>query len=231
MQAAVRRESEGQVWFNRGMSDMLLAVWHHNRAGGSVNIVLPDGCRDLIVKINGKAKPVCFVSPLFDTAQAVPVDDGASLTGFRLRPGVMLDEQALISFAASCPFDHSRLENALDDFVTVAPAVQESLACLSEEYGSVHRTAKQLGVSDRTLQRTIMTGTGRSPGYWLQLARARRAARALARPGSLAEMASHHGFSDQSHMNREFRRWFRTTPGELSKADDLLAQLNSPAYG
>ncbi len=213
------------------MSDTLLAVWHNNPASDSVSIVLPDGCRDLIVKTSGKAKPVCFVSPLFDTAQAVSVDNRTSLTGFRLKPGAVIDEQALLSFAASCPFDSQRLENAIDDFVTVSPRVQESLACLSGGCGSIHQAAKQLGVSDRTLQRTIMNGTGRSPGYWLQLARARSAARSLMRPGSLVTLAWRHGFSDQSHMNREFRRWFRATPGELSKADDLLAQLNSPAYG
>ena len=53
----------------------------------------------------------------------------------------------------------------------------------------------------------VLSRTKRTPSYWLQLARIRKAARSLTANTYLADVAENFGFSDQSHMNREFQRW------------------------
>lgn len=62
------------------------------------------------------------------------------------------------------------------------------------------------------------------------LARARKAARALNGSLGLVEIADVYGYSDQAHMNREFKHWFNTSPAVLRKRPDLLTQLDNKGY-
>jgi len=86
-------------------------------------------------------------------------------------------------------------------------------------------------VPARTLQRHVVDETQRTPVYWLNLGRARKCARAFAKTGSLLDTAINCGFTDQSHMNREFQRWFRTTPKAFQRNRMLMEQINMPGYG
>ncbi|MBK9617544.1 MAG: helix-turn-helix domain-containing protein [Uliginosibacterium sp.] len=67
----------------------------------------------------------------------------------------------------------------------------------------------------------MMRQTGRTPGYWKQLARTRRAARALAGSATLADIAFAHCYADQAQMSRDFQRWFGVTPDLASGAIPL----------
>ena len=90
--------------------------------------------------------------------------------------------------------------------------------------------ARQLAVSERTLQRLVYVATARPPAYWKCLARVRRAAAGLDRAPSLAAWAADHGFADQAHMTREFQRWLGRTPSALLASADLLAVAAASGY-
>lgn len=213
------------------MSNNLLASWHSNHNERLVSTVLPDGCRDVILKTMGSEKPVCFVSPLFDTPETVCIEVNTRFQGFRLKPGVEIKETELVDYFQNKAMVASELTEVLDDFTSLSPAVDEALACLASDVYSIKQASSRLGVSTRTLQRLILKTTQRTPGYWFQLARIRKAAKSLHTAESLFCVADKHGFSDQSHMNREFQRWLNATPTQLLNAPELLEQLKGKGYG
>ena len=208
----------------------LLAIWEAEPSSDGVTVVLPDGCRDLIIRAVSGRKPEGFVSALYDQANSVPVQAGTSLIGFRLQPGVHIDETELL---ASIPEDVNTIDDIvskLDDFTHRRQSVAEALDCLASGVESVGQAARQTGVSPRTLQRLLIQETKRPPLYWLALARIRRAARMLHEPMPLADIADICGYADQSHMTRECNRWFAVSPSVLRNKPDLLLQLDSAGY-
>lgn len=96
---------------------------------------------------------------------------------------------------------------------------------------NVTTAARALGLSERSLERLLLGGTGRTPVYWKRLARLRRVARALSPEVPLAELAVDHGFADQAHMTREFRRWLGTTPTRVQACASWRLLLAQSGYG
>ncbi len=213
------------------MSNNLLAVWHSECDTGFTTTVFPDGCRDLIMKVVGNDRPQWFVSSLFDTSESVPVESHSSLTGFRLKPGVEIKEEALLQYIKSRSLNPDEVPDILDEFVHHNSSIDEALSCLASDVSSIKQASVRLGVSSRTLQRFILHKTGRTPGYWFQLARVRKAAKSLSGLSSLVETAEIFGFSDQPHMNREFQRWLKATPLQILKTPEFIKQLNDKGYG
>lgn len=213
------------------MSSNLIAVWDATFDAGVSSIVIPDGCRDLIVKIVGNEKPDWFVSPLFDQSKLFQVEDHCTYSGFRLSPGASLKEDGILSYIERKKLHADEVKEIIDDFIIIEDSVKEALGCLACELGSVKQVSGQLGVSVRTLQRLILNKTERTPGYWLQLARIRKAAKSLCPDVDLIDVAEKYGFSDQSHMNREFQRWFKLTPLQLLNTPSVIRQLNGKGYG
>jgi len=193
--------------------------------------VLPDGCRDLIVRDVASSAPCWRVSPLFDRSQPIRIDCHSTTAGFRLQPGAQIRETQLLSYIQQLSCYPDQVSEILEEFVSVDPSVEEALACLAGGARSVAEVAANLGVSTRTLQRLLLRRTARAPGYWLQLARVRAAARALSAADSLAELAEAFGYADQPHMNRAFQRWFGLTPLQMQRSPALIAQLEGPGYG
>ena len=77
-----------------------------------------------------------------------------------------------------------------------------------------HLAAKS-GIKPRSLRRTFSGASGVSPKRWLLLHRLDRVLRdaRLADPEfSLAQLAAAHGFSDQAHLCREFKRFTGASP-------------------
>src|SRR3990167_2943268 len=83
----------------------------------------------------------------------------------------------------------------------------------------------------RSVGRLLLSGSGRTPVYWKRLARLRRSAQALSSDAPLAELAVDHGFSDQAHMTREFRRWLGTTPARAQASASWRFLLAQSGYG
>lgn len=206
------------------MSQVLLDTWALTAERQVAALVLPDGCRDLIVCHPAGERPYWFVCDLSDRPYEVEVAAGTQLRGFRLQPGVTVDCGPLVAAVQGRDCDDAEVLAHIGDHVRRSPRVAEALDCLASGAASVTAAAAALGVSPRSLQRLIVGATGQTPAAWLQLARARRAARAVAMAGSLAELADQHGYADQAHMTRAFRRWFGTTPQRL-RGDRRRQQL------
>jgi len=213
------------------MNSNLVSLWNANFDQGISTLVIPDGCRDLIVKTVGNEKTDWFVSPLFDTAESIQVEARCSYVGFRLSPGTGIRERELLTYIETKRLEAGEVKHIIGDFITFEYSVQEALEGLASELGTVKQVSVQLGVSVRTLQRLIFNKTNRTPGYWLQLARIRKAAKSLSHDVNLADVAENYGFSDQSHMNREFQRWFRLTPVQLLNTPNVIRQLYDQGYG
>ena len=79
------------------MASILLAVWHFEASRDCAALVVPDGCRDLILVRPARERPFWFVSSLADHTYPVPVGRGDVLTGYRLKPGTTIRESALLA--------------------------------------------------------------------------------------------------------------------------------------
>lgn len=213
------------------MADNLLDTWQDTPRTDRTAAIIPDGCRDLIMHSVPGMRPFWFISKLQDYTCAVPIKAGAIMTGFRLQPGVRIDEARLLASVQRRALHLTDIDHRISRFTFLSPAITEALECLASDIGSVAAAATQLGVSRRSLQRLLLHHTGRPPVYWMMLARVRRSARAALGPQPLAEIAADHGYADQAHMSRDFKRWLGTTPTCLRHDPQRRDQLQAPGYG
>ena len=213
------------------MSDLIIGTWRSASALPAAHTVLPDGCRDVIYRHKKGQRPEWILSPLFDTASVVRSVEAEAMVGFRIKCGTKIDEQTLLRALNAAHPHKDTVAQALEDAAFVCERADEALDLLENYRLSVNAVAKELGVSVRTLQRHVVAATDRTPAYWQSLSRARRSARQICSQLSLCEVASQFGFYDQSHMNREFRRWFKVTPAEFKTCSNLRASVSMSGYG
>lgn len=213
------------------MANTLLAAWQFEATHDSAVPVVPDGCRDLILKRPAGRRPFWFVTSVDDHAHRVAVACGDVFTGYRLRPGTSIDEPALLASLRDPDMAPEQVACRLESHTVLRDATADMMECLASGPNNVAAVAALLGLSRRTLQRAVLRETGLPPVYWLQLARVRRAGRAAAHAESLADVAFAHAFSDQAHMSREFRRWFGVTPSMLKKGCAESEQLRQSGFG
>ncbi|TXT38164.1 MAG: AraC family transcriptional regulator [Comamonadaceae bacterium] len=117
----------------------------------------------------------------------------------------------------------------LGDFVRLSEGTTQALLALAD-CSSVQFACRQLGVAERSLFRHLLKASGRSPVYWRQLARARRAAQGLRSGMPLADLATEHGYADQAHFSREMRRWFGASPQALRINSAALDAIELAGY-
>ncbi|WP_425089373.1 helix-turn-helix domain-containing protein [Stappia sp.] len=205
----------------------LLDVWHHTVARPCRDLVLPDGCRDLIMVEAPGAKPSGFVSELHSSpVLSTGFAPGTRLTGYRFAPGTRIDTAQLLSRLADRAEDPLCPQRLIEEHCTRPPAIVEAFAAIeARPEATPAQLARQLAVTPRTLQRLFRDNALSVPGFWLALARARRAALELTAGVPLAEIAADAGYSDQAHMTRAFRQWFGTTPARLRRDAPRLALL------
>ena len=212
------------------MSENLLATWKSNPKSCATTLVVPDGCRDLIMSKEEKHQPQWFITSLFDQAKEISIPENSLMVGFRMKPGVTINEHELLSLIQNNSLELEEVSSLLSEHTYLNKSVEDTLDCLASGIKSVEYAAKELGVSTRTLQRNIIRHTEKSPSYWLQLARVRRTATALLESTSLIELAEIQGYSDQSHMNRDFNRWFNISPSALRNMPSIIQQIKSAGY-
>ncbi|MES9995442.1 helix-turn-helix domain-containing protein [Desulfovibrio aminophilus] len=193
--------------------DPILATWSHTAREAHSFLVMPDGCRDFILRCRPGTRPILYVSPLMATPEQVSVIPGERFIGVRLQPGARIDHS--LQCALQRPESLEELADFAREAARIPPDVAEALSCLALAE-SPAAAARDLGVSLRTLQRHTLKATGQPPDFWRRLARARKAARGVLSGASLMETAHACLFADQAHMTRELRRWFSMTPGELA---------------
>ncbi len=210
-----------------------MAVWQAGGGRDATATVLPDGCRDLLFHAPPGAKPSWRITDLDDGAYGVRISAASYFKGYRLRPGTSINTMCLLKAMHGLPPDSPGIADRIAQFTHLDPLVKDALHSLEiqgENGGSVQAAAATLGVGLRRIQRCLKRHTTRSPMRWLALARVRKAAREVAMGRGLGDVAFEFGYADQSHMSREFHRWFGTSPGRLMD-NGLPGQINAPGYG
>jgi len=183
--------------------------------------IMPDGCRDVILRQSKRGHEL-RLTPLDDRPRPITLMPGDEITGYRLRPGLMLDPDTLTP---------DELPEAIRHAQSRDRDLSAAIHALGNETTSVQHVAKTPGVSLRTLQRHLARRGLPPPEFWRLLGRARRAAIALKTNLPLADIAGHFGYSDQAHMTRAFRHWFGRSPLALRRDATLLSDINQPALG
>ena len=210
--------------------DNVVESWSADIACASTSFIIPDGCRDLICLERPRQAPQWFISPLQSSIHSAQQQAGNRLTGFRLHPGTTIQCTELLVQVRDQGPDDVTSDQMLGEFTARSGNLTDALACLARNT-SIPNAARELGVGVRSLQRLVQGQTGQSPTFWRQLARIRAAGRRLGGGAPLADIAFDTGFSDQSHMNREFRRWFGVSPKVFSENPRLMEQLDANGYG
>jgi AraC-like DNA-binding protein len=207
-----------------------LELWQFDAVQRTSVEVFPDGCRDLIVAQSLHAALHCFVTGVADRVEAPQIEGGQRLIGVRLQPGAQFDAAVLIGqLQRARDMDAGKLLEAIGAVVRVDPVVTEALQALAAP-ARLDVVTRGLGASERSLQRLLMSRTGRTPMFWRSLARARRCARALSQRVALADLALASGYTDQSHMTRDMQRWFGASPTQLRRESARFAALGSSGY-
>ncbi len=209
------------------LPDSILQCWTHTSRKTGCLWVLPDGCRDLILRTVPGHYPEILLSALDEHAYSIGTLAETHYVGFRLHPAARFEENTLRTAAAAIKRDETSFICLLSDLVQLDRRLEEALAVLSSE-PDIHHTSRLLGVSERTLERLIGKGTGRTPTFWKSLVRLRRTAKTLCKTVTrpcLADIAVEHGYADQAHMNRVFRRWLGVTPLQFHRSTDMHAAL------
>ena len=203
------------------MTEVILTRWHSVASGSSPVEIYPDGCRDVIWSHPQGSSPRWHVSALDLCTRSIQPCAGTAFVGFRLRPGVGIDLDRLL---AALPTDPEEAGPAISAHCVLSPDIAAALAVCAETIGAnVGEIVAQLGGSRRSVERRMQRLTGQGPGFWLRLARARKALAMVMALIPLAEVAAAHEYADQSHMTRDLMRWFGATPAVL-RADPIRAQ-------
>lgn len=188
-------------------------AWHHHAPEAQQSRIMPDGCRDLIVR-DGRV----LMTNLDATPRMVRIAAGSRMTGYRLRPGAWVE-----------PGDVTGALSDISALIRYDAEVGEAITALAT--GPVAHVARQAGMSQRGLQRCFAAAVLPPPGFWRMLGRARRAVATMASDAPLAELAIDAGYADQAHMTRDFRRWFGLTPHRLRMDPGARADLSQPGLG
>ncbi len=181
--------------------------------------VLPDGCMDLM-RMDGR---VMVAGP--DTTASVSFRDGEPFVGLRFHPGVL--PRLLGVPASELRNDRVRLTELRGGFPQRVSLTELAATLASEEPraetapwplgllshvtsglaagSAVADMAREIGWSNRTLQRHCSAVYGYGPAMLRRILRFRRAVRLLGDGMPLVEVAGRAGYADQPHLHREAR--------------------------
>jgi AraC-like DNA-binding protein len=226
----------------RGLEDVVGCLWENDRVRRRPQLVVPDGCVDLVWFGNEGLKVVGA-----DTGPHVVEPLGSSAAGIRLRPGAagavlgipaseVRDQQVDLSLvwesgtaltaelmSTAGPSRHLGLltrEVALRR-ASPDPLVVAAARALARPTARVGQVAEDLGVSERQLRRRTLDAIGYGPKMLARVARFRRL---IALDGEeLAVRAVRAGYASQAHMTEEVRRLTGRTPVRFLKDARLTA--------
>ena len=210
------------------LPDTVLATWVSGDTTEAA-VVLPDGCRDLIIRQTAGQISVAS-SELDTTAYSVASDPTTKMIGLRFRPGVQVDWAKLVTMAANIQ-DAKNLQDAIESCAHRDTDLTDALDALAEAHSDVSLAAKHNGVSLRQFQRLVSGRSGQTPRFWRQLARARRTARLIDGTDSLADLAIDMGYADQPHLARDMRRWFGLTASQIARIGPEFRSRLGLGYG
>lgn len=203
--------------------------------------VLPDGCMDLM-RMDGR---IIVAGP--DTTASVSPRGGEPFVGLRFHPGVLprllgvpaseLRDQrvALSDLRGGLPpcASLTRLATALashDPSVETAPWSLSLLSTVTSRLAAgsaVSDVAREIGWSNRTIQRQCTSVYGYGPATLRRILRFRRAAKMLDVGLPIVEVAVRAGYSDQPHLHREVRDFAGVSLRQLASTAKRSTQLPS----
>ena len=118
-----------------------------------------------------------------------------------------------------------RLQNVAPTDSTITAAI----AWLARRPGArIAELSHFTGISARQMQRRFSAAVGYGPKMFQSVLRFQRLLYLAGKNGGavgLADLAARAGYADQSHMNREVRRFAATSPGELLNSAGCALQL------
>lgn len=233
----------------------LVCLWTHRTGGNAVRTqqVLPDACMDIIWVNDGEPHVAGPATRAFASA-LVP---GTVVVGARFRPGwsagvLGVDASELQDrhvplrdvapalarrfstvVADAHPADKLRAATSLiarhlPDSPPPDGVIRATVDWLAAHpHGRVHELSRALHVSDRQLQRRLLSAVGYAPKTLQRILRLQRLL-ALAHAGeeaSLSGLALRAGYADQAHMTRELRALAGAPPTALLPAADSALRL------
>jgi AraC-like DNA-binding protein len=222
-------------------------VYWINRPGDGAGVcVLPDGCIDLVFR-GGADGGRLFASALIERPLPIGTTS-AWFVGVRFRPAMAravldidpidcrdrdvpaqlidaglgaLEERLLACASADDAF--AVLQRAVDarlaqrDGAGAPRRVQEAVALLARG-AEVHRVARAVGTSERSLHRELVRWSGLAPKPLARILRMQRCLAALRAGGvPLAVLAPTLGYADQAHMTRELKTLAGVTPRQVMR--------------
>ncbi|GAB3117338.1 helix-turn-helix domain-containing protein [Novispirillum itersonii] len=208
-------------------SSGLSVRWSHTVRQDQTVVVLPDGCRDILIRQSPQGQVSVTLTDWDFGPRPVRLEAGTRVTGHRLRPGVSIPPSLLAVLAADLHRTGScAVEQAIADQARFLPDLDGLLP-------GGDRLLPGNDRSKRTAQRHFRALGLPPPGLWRQLGRARHTARLLGTEPHipLADLAGLCGYSDQAHMTRDLTRWFGCSPAALRRNATMLAVLAEPGFG
>lgn len=115
------------------MSPILLERWQFTAAHSANTPIMPDGCRDLIVKTDTRGNPTWFISQLAETTHWAHCTAGQTFMGFRLHSAVQIVERELLAAFEQCNGHEgeTKLLARLEEFVRFDANLAEVLEVLA----------------------------------------------------------------------------------------------------
>ncbi|MEQ8078057.1 AraC family transcriptional regulator [Xanthomonas hortorum pv. vitians] len=158
------------------------------------------------------AAPLCQTPAAyaaFDRMHALLIDDNAD---------ALARESALIAFVARLHLHVEPMSRAVAVDTGPMRQVAEYLQTHHARAVSLRELCTLAGMPAPRLIRGFRQAHGLTPHAYLLDCRFQRAREALRRGGGIAEVAYAHGYADQAHLQRSFKRAWAVTPGHSRSA-------------
>ncbi len=228
------------------LGDLVECVWQGSDARDATFSILPDGCIDVVFVLGADARCLAFGTSTHRLE--FPLEARADYFGVRFRPGMarhavplpaleLVDGSAeLAEFVGLTPDRFAEIPGFSGRSTLALAALHRRFATRAVTLDEVDSVVRQLfesrgalavevlgrraNLSARQLERRFLDRVGLSPKRLSRIARAQAARAAIERtpPRHLAHLAALFGYSDQSHLGRDFRELFGAPPSSFSPA-------------
>ena len=219
-----------------GLEDVVGCLWENDRVRLKSQLVVPDGCVDLVwfgsegLKVVGADTGPHVVEPLGSSTAGIRLLPGAAGAVLGIPASEIRDQQVDLSLVwgsqtgltaevMSAATPSHRLEllarEVLQRHAVPDPLIVAAARALAQPTARVAQVAEGLGVSERQLRRRTLDAIGYGPKTLARVARLRRL---MALDGEeLAVRAVLAGYASQAHMTEEVRRLTGSTPVRFLK--------------
>ncbi|MDE3075609.1 MAG: helix-turn-helix domain-containing protein [Chloroflexota bacterium] len=212
--------------------EVVSCCWEQRVYADRVQRVLPDGHADVLLYGSGEVE---FVG-VYDHVALPPLPRGTVIRGIRLRPQAVAaafrlkaEELRNLTVPGQDVIGTWRTRQLRDDAVidawirSIEPDRRTSMAIELLQSETVESAARQVGLSARQLQRTIVTNVGLTPKTLQRVMRLQRFLQYAERRAELAAASADAGYADQSHLTREVQALSGLTPARLMAERGLFA--------